>query len=106
MLTITELLHSTPGLLPVFLAQVSSGKAAGIGVVQIILYLVIYVFCAFCCQQIFERCDVENPWFAWIPVLNTYAGLQAGDEENPTLWTILSIIPCVGIVALIKIIPA
>jgi hypothetical protein len=106
----TGLLNSTTELLPVLLAQTSSAgdstAAAGIGVGQILLFLVTYAFVAFCSQQIFERCSVENPWFAWIPVLSTYAALQAGDQENPTLWAVLSIIPCVGLVSLIKIIPA
>jgi hypothetical protein len=111
MLHATELIHhSTMGLLPQLLAQTSSAAdsaaAGGIGIVQIIIFIATYAFVAFCCQQIFERCGVENPWFAWIPILSTYAGLQAGDEENPLLWTILACIPCVNLVALIKIIPA
>lgn len=79
---------------------------AGFGIVQLIIYIIIYVLFAFLLQKIFERCRVENPWFAWIPILNTYKAFEAGDNENPVLWTILSIIPCVNVVAIVYLIIA
>lgn len=79
---------------------------SGFGIVQLILYIIIYVVFAFLLQKILERCRVENAWFAWIPILNTYKTFEAGDNENPVLWTILSIIPCVNIVAIVFLIIA
>lgn len=79
---------------------------AGFGIIQLIIYIIIYVIFAFLLQKILERCRVENAWFAWIPILNTYKIFEAGDNENPVLWTILSIIPCINIVAIVFLIIA
>ncbi|MGP1386211.1 MAG: DUF5684 domain-containing protein [Thainema sp.] len=74
---------------------------AGIGIFQIILYIIFYVVFAFLLQKILEKCRVDNTWFAWIPILNAYKIFEAGDNDNPILWTILLLIPCVNIVAVI-----
>lgn len=98
-------MHSTLSLLPILLAQTSGGDGS-LGPGFYFLFLVFYVFAAFTCQKIFEKCGVENAWFAWIPILGTYANFQAGDEENPVLWTILSLVPCVNIAAVVKLVIA
>lgn len=91
--------------LPIVLAQeavqqpeVSGAQIAG----SIIGYLII----AFFCWKIFEKLNIDNAWFAWIPILGTYITFVAADEENPILWTVLALIPCVNIVAAIKLILA
>ena len=106
MLSFNSFLHFTVGFMPL-LAQTADVEAdpaaSGFGLVMgLISYLVI----AFFSWKIFEKCGIANPWFAWIPVLNNYAAFQAGDEENPLLWTILSLIPCVNIIAVVKLIMA
>lgn len=100
-------------LLPLLLAQEppadfsnDPGAAAGALVSQLFFFLILYVFAAFTCQRIFSKCGVENAWFAWIPILGTYANFKAGDEEQAVLWTILSMVPCINIVAVIKLIIA
>ena len=65
-----------------------------------------YLILAFFSWKFFQRLNIENAWFAWIPVLGSYITFVAADEENPVLWTILSVIPCVNIVAAIKLIMA
>jgi hypothetical protein len=96
--------------MPLFLAQSSSGEeaaaAAGVNIVSLFIQLALYVFIAFCTQTFLKKLDYENAWLAWIPFANTYALLDAGEQENPILWTILACIPCVGLVSLIKLIPA
>ena len=91
-----------PELMPgsVLLAQAATGEPE-IGAAQVIAYIVFYIVFAFLLQKILEKCGVENPWFAWIPILNIYKVFEAGDNNNPVLWTILSLIPCVNIVAAI-----
>jgi hypothetical protein len=82
------------------LAQAAAGDPE-IGAVEIVIYIIFYVIFAFLLQKILEKCGVENPWFAWIPILNIYKVFEAGDNNNPVLWTILTLIPCVNIVAAI-----
>lgn len=106
MLSFNSFLHFTIGFMPL-LAQTADVEAdpAASGF-SLVFGLIGYVVGAFFCWKIYEKCGVENPWFAWIPILGTYASFQAGDEENPLLWTILSLIPCVNIVAIVKLIMA
>lgn len=92
-------------MLPLILAQSSSGSD-GSSALSSIISIIIYFAAAFFCFKIYQKCGVENPWFAFIPILANYANFQAGDEENPLLWTILLFIPCVNIVAVVKLIIA
>jgi hypothetical protein len=111
--TITASLDFT-GTLPMLLAQSATdvgGSAdpaatAGASLGSLLFGAVIYVFFAFCQWKIFEKCGTENAWFAWIPVLSTYALFKTVNDENAVLWTILSIIPCVGIVSAVMAIVA
>jgi len=97
------MLNSFTSLLANLLAQTSySEPQFGIG--QLVLFIILYAVGAFFCQKIFEKCGVENSWFAWIPVLNTYANFKAGNQDNPVLWTILSFVPCVNIVAIVMLV--
>jgi hypothetical protein len=68
--------------------------------VQLIISLAFYLFFAFCLYTICNKLNVENGWFAWIPVLNVYVSFKAGDEPSPVLWTILMLIPLVNFVAI------
>ncbi|WP_287242142.1 MULTISPECIES: DUF5684 domain-containing protein [unclassified Okeania] len=65
-----------------------------------------YLITAFFCYKIYQKLNVEDAWYAWIPILGTYITFKAADEEKPVLWTILSYIPCVNIIAAIKSIMA
>lgn len=97
--------HFVVESMPILLAQASYSNGE-LSPGQIVLILIFYVYAAFTCQKIFTKCGVENAWFAWIPILGTYANFKAGDEPNAVLWTILSLIPCVNIVAVIMLILA
>ncbi|CCQ52821.1 hypothetical protein [Crocosphaera watsonii] len=65
-------------MLPLILAQSSSGSDGSSALANIIS-IIIYFAGAFFCFKIYEKCGVENPWFAFIPILGTYANFQAGD---------------------------
>ncbi|RQH25075.1 hypothetical protein D5R40_02950 [Okeania hirsuta] len=65
-----------------------------------------YLITAFFCYKIYQKLNVEDAWFAWVPILGTYITFKAADEEKPVLWTILSYIPCLNIIAAIKSIMA
>ncbi|WP_107667824.1 DUF5684 domain-containing protein [Cyanothece sp. BG0011] len=92
-------------MLPLILAQSSSGSD-GSSALSSLISIIVYLASSFFCWKIYEKCGVENAWFAWIPILGTYANFQAGDEENPLLWTILACIPCINIIAIVKLIIA
>jgi hypothetical protein len=99
--------------MPLFLAQYSSSSsgeeaaaAAGINIFTLLFYVAVYVFTSFCGMKILEKLNYANPWLAWVPIASAYAYLEAGEQENPLMWTIFTVIPCLNIVALIKIIPA
>ncbi|MGK7943840.1 MAG: hypothetical protein AB4058_05165 [Microcystaceae cyanobacterium] len=68
--------------------------------------LVSYLIIAYFSWEIFKKVNVENAWFAWIPILGTYITFVAGDNEKPVLWTVLMCIPCVNLIALFPFIGA
>jgi hypothetical protein len=103
----TSFSYAAIGLVPMLLAQVedalpdgstdTSGSGGGIA---ILLFLAIaYIFLSFCTWKIFQKCGTENAWFAWIPVLNTYVLFKSANDEQAVLWTVLSLIPIIGIVS-------
>jgi hypothetical protein len=98
--------------IPTLLAQSSADDAAataiagGVNLVTLLFYVAVYVFTSFCGQKILNTLNYENSWLAWVPIASIYAYLEAGEQDQPLLWTILSVIPCIGLVSLIKIIPA
>ena len=96
---------------PMLLAQTSSdsidtNSIAALSAVFNVISLVFYVAGSFLTWKIFQRINVENAWFVWIPILNIYITLVAGDDDNPVLWTILGFIPCVNIISVIRLIGA
>jgi hypothetical protein len=94
------------------LAQYSSRSGADtaaspmVMLIQLIIQLAILGFVGYCTQAFLTKLNYENAWFGWIPVVQIYAILEAGEQEQPLLWTLLGLIPCVGLISLIKIIPA
>jgi len=78
-------------------------------VFSIVIGLGSYIYCSLALMKIAKRMDHENPWFAWIPILNLVLMFQLG-EQNPVLLLLL-LIPGVGavvvgvlsIIALMKI---
>jgi hypothetical protein len=100
------IVHSLPLLLAQSSSATDSINSAEANPLTMILYVVLYVFVAFCTQTYLKKLNYERPWFAWIPVASTYAILEAGEQEQPLVWAILTLVPCIGLISLIKIIPA
>ncbi len=63
-----------------------------------------YIFMGLALSKIGKELGYENPWFAWVPVLNTIMMFQLG-EQNPWLLLLL-LIPGIGafVVAILGII--
>jgi hypothetical protein len=98
--TLGTLMNSGAIFFPSLLAQQTFDQPP-ITAADFLLYIVIYVVFAFFLQQILAKLSFEKPWFAWVPFLNTYATFKVGDEPNAVLWTVLTIVPCINIVAVV-----
>jgi Family of unknown function (DUF5684) len=66
-----------------------------------IILLVAYVYHALALQTIATKTNTENPWFAWIPILNII--LMLNIARKPIWWIILCLIPLVNIVIIILV---
>lgn len=93
-------------MLPILLAQEATSQAPETNSTTSAGSLIGYLIMAFFCYKIYQKLNIENAWFAWIPILGTYINFKAADEEKPVLWTILACIPLINIMAGIKLIMA
>jgi hypothetical protein len=66
-----------------------------------IFFLVFYVYHALALQTIATKTNTENPWFAWIPILNII--LMLNIARKPIWWIVLFLIPVVGFFMLIPV---
>jgi Family of unknown function (DUF5684) len=73
----------------------------GFLVIFCFLVLVLYVYHALALQTIATKTNTENPWFAWIPILNII--LMLNIAKKPIWWIILCLIPLVNIAILIVV---
>lgn len=70
------------------------------------ILIIVFCFISYCTQTFLEKLGYEKSGYAWIPILSSYAILEAGEQEDPLIWTLISLIPYIGMISLIKIIPA
>lgn len=88
-----------------FLAQYNSSPgSSGNGLPVLLIYFAIYLFTSFCFYRIYQKLGEANAWFAWIPILQNWIMLKAGDQSP--WWVIGLFIPIVNFVALIFILIA
>jgi ABC-type Na+ efflux pump permease subunit len=90
------------------LAQESrSGDAAVIAalgafaLVFVVIGLAAYVYMALALSTIAKKTNTENPWLAWIPVINII--LMLNIAKKPLWWIILFLVPFVNIVILVLV---
>ena len=69
---------------------------AGMFMVILVVFLVLYVFMAICLMKIAHKTNTPNAWFAWIPILNAVLMLQIA--KKPVWWIVLAFIPIVNLV--------
>jgi len=70
--------------------------ASGILLFMLLLLVAMYVYCALAIQTIAQKTHTENPWLAWIPIVNIVLLLNIA--KKPIWWIILFLIPVVGII--------
>ena len=69
---------------------------SGFFTIFLVLMLAMYVYMALALQTIATKTNTENPWIAWIPIINLVLLLNIA--KKPIWWFILLLIPVVGIV--------
>ena len=101
-----DLMYTTD-LDPEAAGLLGAGMVAFMGAYMFVMLAVtvgIYIFMGLALSKIGKEMGYENPWFAWVPVLNSIMMLQLGGQ-NPWL-LLLALIPGIGaiVVAIISII--
>lgn len=93
----------------VLYAQLSDNQAAAAGMallggmmfVFLLIFGVFYVYMSLALQTIAKKTNTENPWLAWIPIVNII--LMLNIAKKPLWWMILFFVPLVSIVILILV---
>ena len=86
------------------LAQSSSSSSGVEGFFSLIITLAAYIFSSYCFYIMLKKLNEPNAWFAWVPLLSTWATFKAGDQSP--WWIIGFFIPLVNIVAAIYLLVA
>ena len=77
-------------------AAVGLAAAGAFLFVFFLFFLAFYVYMALALSTIAKKTNTENPWWAWVPILNII--LMLNIAKKPIWWIILFFIPLVGIV--------
>ena len=76
--------------------------AAAVGamlLVMLVIFGAFYVYGALALQTIARKTNTENPWLAWVPIVNII--LMDNIAKKPGWWFILWLIPFVNLVIMI-----
>ena len=73
--------------------------ASGFMLFFLLLMAAMYVYMALALQTIAQKTNTENPWLAWIPIVNIVLLLNIA--KKPIWWIILCFIPLVNLVVII-----
>ncbi|MGO9640912.1 MAG: DUF5684 domain-containing protein [Candidatus Acidiferrales bacterium] len=87
--------NSGPSAAPIIAAM------AGFMLFFFIFAVAMYVYIALALQTIAKKTNTENPWLAWIPIINII--LMLNIAKKPLWWIILCLIPLVNIIILVVI---
>jgi hypothetical protein len=75
---------------------VAIAAASGFLIFILIFAAAMYVYMALAIQTIAQKTNTENPWLAWIPIVNVVLLLNIA--KKPLWWFLLFLIPIVNIV--------
>ena len=76
--------------------RIPTAMLGGFMFIFLIFFLVFYVYIALALQTIAQKTNTENPWLAWIPIVNIV--LMLNIAKKPIWWIILFFIPLVSFV--------
>jgi hypothetical protein len=85
--------------LPLLADQPSGAQAAMLGglmLVSLVVVIAAYVYFALALKTIAEKTNTENPWWAWIPIVQVVLSLNIA--RKPVWWIVLMFVPLVNIV--------
>ena len=85
--------------LPLLADQPSGAQAAMLGgfiLVSLVVVIAAYVYFALALKTIAEKTNTENPWWAWIPIVQIVLSLNIA--RKPVWWIVLMFVPLVNIV--------
>lgn len=80
-------------------AAVGLAAAGAVLFVSLLFFLAFYVFMALALSTIAKKTKTENPWWAWVPILNMI--LMLNIAKKPIWWIILFFVPIVSIVVFV-----
>lgn len=78
------------------LSGARAGAMGGVILVFVVLLIAAYVYFSLALKTIAEKTQTENPWWAWIPLLQ--AVLMLNVAKKPIWWILLLFVPFVNIV--------
>jgi hypothetical protein len=67
---------------------------AGMGMVVLIIFAVIYIYSSLCLYLIAKKLDVPAAWTAWIPIVQVWAFLRSAGKS--LVWVLLLLVPLVN----------
>jgi|SRR5208283_3962594 len=70
--------------------------ATGMLLFFLVFAVAAYVYTSLALQTIAQKTNTENPWLAWIPIINIV--LMLNIAKKPVWWILLLLIPVVNIV--------
>jgi len=68
------------------------------GMLMMLIFFAAYLYVAYAQMKIAQKVKHENPWFAFIPILNVVQLIQMA--QKPLWWLLLLFVPLVNIVCL------
>ena len=71
------------------------------GAIYLVFWAAVYVYCGLAFMTIATKTGTENPWMAWVPILNLWLMVQIAEKE--AWWIILFFIPVLNLVAAIVV---
>ncbi|HLY59372.1 MAG TPA: DUF5684 domain-containing protein [Terriglobia bacterium] len=77
-------------------AGMAIAAAGAFFLVFLVFGLAFYVYIALALSTIAKKTNTENPWMAWIPIVNVYLMVMIAKKE--WWWLLLCLIPFVNIV--------
>jgi hypothetical protein len=73
-----------------------TNDASGFGALAFLLIFAVYAYFAYAQHRIAAKLGHPNPWFAWIPIVNTFQLVEMAGK--PWHWFLFLLIPGVNIV--------